>query len=225
MSINDKKGINLTSGFKYVGRQPLDVRLVAEDESDLQSLVDNGATYNGMVVWVNSTSKRMVFNGSEFIEDVSPNTIGNINNVLEQINGGGTSSGGGSSSGGSSGGSSGSGITKKVITTRITALEQNESIDEVSLDETIDLSELETYDLVKLDFNANSIGQVTIIFNNKTYSLETFGGGILGGIFILEGSATYIQLALGLKVFLNQGFSFGGDIAIGTEMTITGIKY
>lgn len=103
MSINDKKGINLTSGFKYVGGQPLDVRLVAEDESDLQSLVDNGATYNGMVVWVNSTSKRMVFNGSEFIEDVSPDTIGNINDVLEQINGGGTFSGGGSSSGGSSG--------------------------------------------------------------------------------------------------------------------------
>lgn len=102
MSINDKKGINLTSGFKYVGGQPLDVRLVAEDESDLQSLVDNGATYNGMVVWVNSTSKRMVFNGSEFIEDVNPNTIGNINDVLEQINGGGTFSGGGSSSGGSS---------------------------------------------------------------------------------------------------------------------------
>lgn len=102
MSINDKKGINLTSGFKYVGGQPLDVRLIAEDESDLQSLVDNGATYNGMVVWVNSTSKRMVFNGSEFIEDVNPNTIGNINDVLEQINGGGTSSGG-SSSGGSSG--------------------------------------------------------------------------------------------------------------------------
>ena len=55
-----------------------------------------------MVVWVNSTSKRKVFNGSEFIEDVSPDTIGNINDVLEQINGGGTSSGGGSSSGGSS---------------------------------------------------------------------------------------------------------------------------
>lgn len=103
MAINDKKGINLTSGFKYVGGQPLDVRLVAEDESDLQSLVDNGATYNGMVVWVNSTSKRMVFNGSEFIEDVNPNTIGNINDVLEQINGGGTFSGGGSSSGGTSG--------------------------------------------------------------------------------------------------------------------------
>ena len=40
MSINDKKGINLTSGFKYVGGQPLDVRLIAEDESDLQSLVE-----------------------------------------------------------------------------------------------------------------------------------------------------------------------------------------
>ena len=105
MSINYKKGINLTSGFKYVGGQPLDVRLIAEDESDLQSLVDNGATYNGMVVWVNSTSKRKVFNGSEFIEDVNPNTIGNINDVLEQINGGGTFSGGGSSSGGSSGSS------------------------------------------------------------------------------------------------------------------------
>lgn len=144
MAINDKKGINLTSGFKYVGGQPLDVRLVAEDESDLQSLVDNGATYNGMVVWVNSTSKRMVFNGSEFIEDVSPDTIGNINDVLEQINGGGTSSGG-SSSGGSS--SSGSSITKVEVSATIGATTDDGTLLNIVSGSLVDLYECDIISL------------------------------------------------------------------------------
>ena len=84
MSIKDKKGINVTSGFKLVAPTPIDARFIAEDETDLQSLIDNGAIYNGLVVWVNSTSKQMIYNGTAFVEVAS----------------GGTSSGG-SSTGGS----------------------------------------------------------------------------------------------------------------------------
>lgn len=68
MAITDKKGINVTSGFKLVSGQPLDARLIAVDETDLQSLVDNGAVYDGMIVWVQSLNKYMSYNGTEFKE-------------------------------------------------------------------------------------------------------------------------------------------------------------
>lgn len=68
MAITDKKGINVTSGFKLVSGQPLDARLVAVDETDLQSLVNNGAVYDGMIVWVQSLNKYMSYNGTEFEE-------------------------------------------------------------------------------------------------------------------------------------------------------------
>lgn len=67
MAITNKKGINITSPFKYIGGQPLDVRLVAEDEADLQSIITKGAVYNGLTVWVNSLNKHMTYNGSAFV--------------------------------------------------------------------------------------------------------------------------------------------------------------
>ena len=168
MSINDKKGINLTSGFKYVGGQPLDVRLIAEDESDLQSLVDNGATYNGMVVWVNSTSKRMVFNGSEFIEDVNPNTIGNINDVLEQINGGGTSSGGSSS-----GGTSDNSILEWDLPMQIfigMSLGNLTTATDTLPDEMVEIFNNNTYDIIK---SSNNLGEGNIPTINLYLDLKT----------------------------------------------------
>lgn len=68
MSILDKKGIGVTSGFKLVSGAPIDARFTAEDEIDLQSLIDNGAVYNGLEVWVNSLGKKKMYNGTEFVD-------------------------------------------------------------------------------------------------------------------------------------------------------------
>lgn len=68
MSITDKKGINVTSGFKLISKQPIDARFIATDETDLQSLIDNGAVYDGLMVWVQSLGKYMSYNGTEFKE-------------------------------------------------------------------------------------------------------------------------------------------------------------
>lgn len=218
MSINDKKGINLTSGFKYVGGQPLDVRLVAEDESDLQSLVDNGATYNGMVVWVNSTSKRMVFNGSEFIEDVNPNTIGNINDVLEQINGGGTSSGGSSS-----GGSSGSGITKINRTATFNYdTEQQFGI----LTSSEDLTTLNDCDMIKCSFTIESDDVSISFYFIGTQSIVSAGILVHTG-FLLSADgidekiiATFTSERSGLS-----SANLAATIPNGTIFTFIGYKF
>lgn len=50
MSVLDKKGINVTGGFKLISPQPIDARYIVEDEVELQSIVDNGATYEGLEV-------------------------------------------------------------------------------------------------------------------------------------------------------------------------------
>ena len=68
MAITDKKGINVTSGFKLVSANPIDARFIAVDETDLQSLIDNGAVYNGLEVWVDSLGKKLIYNGTEFVE-------------------------------------------------------------------------------------------------------------------------------------------------------------
>lgn len=68
MSITDKKGINVTSGFKLISGQPIDARFNVEDETELQSLIDNGAVYEGLHVWVKSLGKEKVWNGTEFTE-------------------------------------------------------------------------------------------------------------------------------------------------------------
>lgn len=68
MSILNKKGINLTSSFKLVSPNPLDIRLIAEDEEDLQSLIDNKAVYLGMIVWVKSLRKFQFFDGESFTD-------------------------------------------------------------------------------------------------------------------------------------------------------------
>lgn len=68
MSILDKKGINVTSGFKLISGQPIDARQVVEDETELQSIIDNGAAYEGLEVWVKSASKKYRYVGSSFVE-------------------------------------------------------------------------------------------------------------------------------------------------------------
>lgn len=68
MSITDKKGINVTSGFKLISGQPIDARFNVEDETELQSIIDNGAVYEGLHVWVKSLGKEKVWNGTEFTE-------------------------------------------------------------------------------------------------------------------------------------------------------------
>ena len=94
-NITEKKGINVTSGFKLISPAPVDARYVVEDETELQSIIDNGAAYNGLEVWVNSLGKKKQYNGTEFVEvqaggGVSEEVIGDINAVLDEINGGGT---------------------------------------------------------------------------------------------------------------------------------------
>lgn len=102
MAITDKKGINVTSGFKLISPAPIDARYVVEDETELQSIIDIGSAYNGLEVWVNSLGKKKQYNGTEFVEvqaggGVSEEVIGDINAVLDEINGGGTIGGGSSS--------------------------------------------------------------------------------------------------------------------------------
>jgi hypothetical protein len=75
MSILDKKGIGVTSGFKLVSGAPIDARFTAEDDTDLQSLIDNGAVYEGLEVYVKSTKKKMVYNGTEFVEFKSASSV------------------------------------------------------------------------------------------------------------------------------------------------------
>lgn len=66
MSILDKKGISVTSGFKLVSGQPLDARIVVDDLDGLQDLINNGATYEGIVVYVKSEQQLKQYNGSEW---------------------------------------------------------------------------------------------------------------------------------------------------------------
>lgn len=68
MSITDKKGINVTSGFKLISGQPIDARFIVEDETELQTIVTNGAVYEGLHVWVKSLGKEKVWNGTKFVE-------------------------------------------------------------------------------------------------------------------------------------------------------------
>ena len=99
MAITDKKGINVTSGFKLISPAPIDARYVVEDETELQSIIDNGAAYNGLEVWVNSLGKKLQFNGTGFVDvqagiseekvgEIVDNKIGNIDSILDEINNG-----------------------------------------------------------------------------------------------------------------------------------------
>lgn len=116
MSILDKKGIGVTSGFKLVSGAPIDARFTAEDDTDLQSLIDNGAVYEGLEVYVKSLGKKKVYNGTEFVE-VSAGGGSNVDIHIEDdtlvINTDGTSSGSGNTGGGRSGGIN---IFKKTLT-------------------------------------------------------------------------------------------------------------
>ena len=92
MSIADKKGISVTSGFKLISGQPLDARLVVDDLDGLQDLINNGAAYEGIVVYVKSEQQLKQYNGSEW-DNVYPesdiitvNPLPNIENAkLDKI--------------------------------------------------------------------------------------------------------------------------------------------
>ena len=92
MSILDKKGISVTSGFKLVSGQPLDARNVVDDLDGLQDLVNNGAAYEGIVVYVKSEQQLKQYNGSEWnnvypeSDIITVNSLPNIENAkLDKI--------------------------------------------------------------------------------------------------------------------------------------------
>lgn len=62
MSLNDKKGINLNSGFKLVAESPLDVRTVVDKESEKDELVSSHAAYPGMIVHVKESKRTYQYN-------------------------------------------------------------------------------------------------------------------------------------------------------------------
>ena len=67
MAITDKRGINITSGFKLISPTPIDARFVVESEEELQSIIENGATYDGLEVWVKSLNSKVRYNGEKFV--------------------------------------------------------------------------------------------------------------------------------------------------------------
>ena len=74
MAITDKKGINVTSGFKLISPAPIDARYVVEDETELQSIIDSRAAYPGLETWVKSLGRKLQYNGVEFVEIASGGT-------------------------------------------------------------------------------------------------------------------------------------------------------
>lgn len=84
MSFNDKPGIPILGGYKLGTSDPIDVRTIAEDETDLQSLIDNGVAYEGLEVYVKSLAKKMQYNGTEFVEVSAGGGAGKVfENVTE----------------------------------------------------------------------------------------------------------------------------------------------
>lgn len=104
MSFNDKPGIPILGGYKLGSSDPMDVRTIADDAADLQSLIDNGVAYEGLEVYVKSTKKKMQYNGTEFVE-VATGGGSNVDIHIEDdtlvINTDGTSSGSGGGGSGS----------------------------------------------------------------------------------------------------------------------------
>lgn len=109
MSFNDKPGIPILGGYKLGSSDPMDVRTIADDEIDLQSLIDNDVAYEGLEVYVKSLGKKKVYNGTEFVEVVTGGGGSNVDIYTEGnylvINTNGTGNG-------NTGGSGVSGITK-----------------------------------------------------------------------------------------------------------------
>lgn len=62
MSLDNKKGINLNSGFKLIAESPLDVRTVVDTEAEKQALVTAHAAYTGMIVYVKESKRTYQYN-------------------------------------------------------------------------------------------------------------------------------------------------------------------
>lgn len=56
-NINEKKGVSITAPFKLFSENPVDARTVVADLSELQSIIDNNAAYEGLTVYVTSEKK------------------------------------------------------------------------------------------------------------------------------------------------------------------------
>lgn len=80
MSFNDKPGIPILGGYKLGSSDPMDVRTIADDAADLQSLIDNGVAYEGLEVYVKSTKKKMQYNGTKFVEVATGGSSGSSGN-------------------------------------------------------------------------------------------------------------------------------------------------
>ena len=85
MSLDNKKGINLNSGFKLIAESPLDVRTVVDTEAEKQALVTAHAAYTGMIVYVKESKRTYQYNSDgtwEFFtkgkEYVHPTGDGNL---------------------------------------------------------------------------------------------------------------------------------------------------
>lgn len=66
MSLFDKKGISLASGFDYQAEQPLDSRFICATKAELQKLIDGKAAYKGLVTYCIEDSTLYTFNGTQF---------------------------------------------------------------------------------------------------------------------------------------------------------------
>lgn len=56
-NINEKKGVSITAPFKLFSENPVDARTVVADLSELQSIINNNAAYEGLTVYVTSEKK------------------------------------------------------------------------------------------------------------------------------------------------------------------------
>lgn len=111
MSITDKKGINVTSGFKLISPQPIDARMVVEDENELVSIVDSAAAYEGQLVYVKSLDKYVSFDGTQFNELETGGGGAYVEGETLYLNAAESGSSSGSTGGGGGGGSGITSIT------------------------------------------------------------------------------------------------------------------
>lgn len=178
MSITDKKGINVTSGFKLISPQPIDARMVVEDENELVSIVDSAAAYEGQLVYVKSLDKYVSFDGSQFNElETGGGASAHVEGDALVIN-----NSGGTGSGTGSGGGGGSGLTKHTITlaTITTALESNiiTISDEVLAELSTFINSNPVFYNVKLSVSASAINLFSATNCGSLATIGSMNGGI-----------------------------------------------
>ena len=68
MAITDKKGASVAGSFKLLSALPLDLRTVVDDMTELQSIIDADAVYEGLEVYVKSIKTKLIYNGTQFVD-------------------------------------------------------------------------------------------------------------------------------------------------------------